>query len=91
MQYPMFLHKIEMKNHEKRFQCEGGCGWKLTLCSEHQIWGLLFFSYLKFTGSSYLRHNVGCQQGIDQPLIVVQPLFIDVPGGPIWENTGPGD
>lgn len=81
----------EMKNHEKQFLYEGGYGWKHTCCSEHQIWGLLFFSYLKVTGFSYLRHNVGCQKGIDQPFIVVQSHFIDVSGSPIWEDTGPGD
>lgn len=61
------------------------------MCSEHQIWVLLLFSYLKVTDFSYLRHNVSCQKSIDKSFIVVQSHFIDVSGGPIWENTGPGN
>lgn len=77
-----------MKNN---FSVKKGVDGNTHMWSDHQTWFLLFFSYLKVTGFSYLRHNVSGQKSIDKPFIVVQSHFIDVAGGPIWKNAGPGD
>lgn len=69
-----------MKNN---FSVKKGVDGNTHMWSDHQTWFLLFFSYL--------RHNVSGQKSIDKPFIVVQSHFIDVAGGPIWKNAGPGD